>query len=1029
MNLKTKLLAVFGFVLVVLFAEGGNFINSLSSVNDEIHTVVHEIQPALLTARTLSEETKQASSSLAFYLSSKERSQYEAYDKSIKKVEKILLNMSKNPGILALKNGKEKVSQLKEEIQTFISYSEKISKFALNRNENIIALKYATDIINPLVVEVFQLLTQAIDSEEIEDSAVLHKKILADFNELRYSWSRLSNELRIFLAFRSPVAKENMRLYQDKISRIVIKISQYGDELSFEQSNAIEQVSSKMTTYKHNIETLISMHESEKWRSDSWLIREKINPLLDSINEHVHTLTAQLEAKSKAATAAVDATYTQQRDLILLITAIIFLIISGLCWLLIRNITHPVAKALKFATQISEGDLSGNIESDSTDEIGQLLSALQSMKTNLKERIESESFVANRNERLKQALNSANVNVMIIDVDNKITFVNDSLSNLFHSRQINFQKYVSSFDADSLVETNINTLIKDDELLSQISNIQNTTFKKECIIGEMTLQFVINPIFNLDNERVGTVIEWNDRTEEVSIEEEIQNIVNAALSGNLSQRIDTSDKSGFFGKLSQGVNEMVDVSERVINDTVKVLGAMANGDLTKNITGNYQGSFGQLKNDTNATIAKLTEVMGEINNNANAVLNGAHEIAQGNTNLSQRTEEQASSLEETASSMEEMTSTVRMNADNAKQADQLASSARELAEKGGEVVSNAVAAMSEITASSKKIADIIGVIDEIAFQTNLLALNAAVEAARAGEQGRGFAVVASEVRNLAGRSATAAKEIKGLIGDSVTKVEEGSKLVDESGKTLEGIMTSVKKVSDIIAEIAAAGEEQSDGIEQVNKAINQMDEMTQQNATLVEEAASASEAMGEQARNLNELVGFFTTDGASRTERRSGSRPWSGEHTPAATSGGNGLDFSAARIKHLSWKTRLRSFLDGQESMTKDQAVSHHDCDLGKWLYSTGMESYGHMPEMKTLEKVHAELHSIIKDVVRLKHNGDDKGAENKFAKVESISEKIVAMLNHIESDVKSGARGSPSNHEATAPIQKTGTDDEWDEF
>jgi methyl-accepting chemotaxis protein len=460
---------------------------------------------------------------------------------------------------------------------------------------------------------------------------------------------------------------------------------------------------------------------------------------------------------------------------------------------------------------------------------------------------------------------------------------------------------------------------------------------------------------------------------------------------------------------------------------------MSHGDLTKTIDSNYQGSFGQLKNDANSTISKLTEVMGEINNNANSVLNGAHEIAQGNANLSQRTEEQASSLEETASSMEEMTSTVRMNADNAKQADQLASSARELAEKGGEVVSNAVDAMSEITASSKKIADIIGVIDEIAFQTNLLALNAAVEAARAGEQGRGFAVVASEGRNLAGRSATAAKEIKGLIGDSVTKVEEGSKLVDESGKTLEGIMTSVKKVSDIIAEIAAAGEEQSDGIEQVNKAINQMDEMTQQNATLVEEAAAASEAMGEQARNLNELVGFFTTDGSSNnahsTERRSGSRPWKSNDKPAAPSGGNGLDFSAARIKHLSWKTRLRSFLDGQESMSKDQAVSHHDCDLGKWLYSTGMESYGHMPEMKTLEKTHAELHGIIKDVVRLKHGGDDKGAEKKFAKIESISGKIVAMLNHIESVVKSGAGGSPSTPEATAPIQKTGTDDEWDEF
>jgi len=310
---------------------------------------------------------------------------------------------------------------------------------------------------------------------------------------------------------------------------------------------------------------------------------------------------------------------------------------------------------------------------------------------------------------------------------------------------------------------------------------------------------------------------------------------------------------------------------------------MAEGDLNNSIDSDYSGTFGQLKNNTNRTIAKLTEVVDGISNNADAVLTGSHEIATGNNNLSQRTEQQAANLEETASSMEQMTATVRQNADNAHQANQLATSAREQAEKGGDVVSNAVSAMGEITNSSKQIADIIGVIDEIAFQTNLLALNAAVEAARAGEQGRGFAVVASEVRNLAGRSATAAREIKDLIKDSVLKVDEGSKLVDESGQTLEQIMTSVKKVSDIVAEIAAASQEQSEGIEQVNVSISQMDEMTQQNAALVEQAAAASEAMSKQALSLNELVSFFSSDGARQNkpeiERRSDERPWS-ERSP-----------------------------------------------------------------------------------------------------------------------------------------------------
>jgi methyl-accepting chemotaxis protein len=236
---------------------------------------------------------------------------------------------------------------------------------------------------------------------------------------------------------------------------------------------------------------------------------------------------------------------------------------------------------------------------------------------------------------------------------------------------------------------------------------------------------------------------------------------------------------------------------------------------------------------------------------------GADEISQGNANLSQRTEEQSSSLEETASSMEEMTSTVKQNADNAGQANQLAIAARDQAERGGSVTGQAVRAMGAINDASSKIADIIGVIDELAFQTNLLALNAAVEAARAGEQGRGFAVEASEVRALAGRSASAAKEIKALIEDSVQKVGEGARLVNESGATLEQIVTSVKKVSDIVAEIASASREQSSGIEQVNKAVMQMDEMTQQNAALVEQASAASQSMADQARSLNEMMARY----------------------------------------------------------------------------------------------------------------------------------------------------------------------------
>ena len=296
------------------------------------------------------------------------------------------------------------------------------------------------------------------------------------------------------------------------------------------------------------------------------------------------------------------------------------------------------------------------------------------------------------------------------------------------------------------------------------------------------------------------------------VEKEIEELIAITAQGDFTKRIDVSSKNGFFRQLGEGINSLIEISSSIVS---------------------------QVKGST-------------------SVINtAAKEISAGNCDLSQRTEEQASSLEETASSMEELTSTVKQNAENAKQANQLAISASDIAVKGGGVVGEVVTTMSSINDSSKKIADIISVIDGIALQTNILALNAAVEAARAGEQGRGFAVVATEVRNLAQRSAAAAKEIKALISDSVEKVGNGTKLVDEAGKTMEEIVTSIKRVTDIMSEITAASQEQSAGIEQVNQAITQMDQVTQQNAALVEEAAAAAQSLGEQAQNLDDMVAMY----------------------------------------------------------------------------------------------------------------------------------------------------------------------------
>jgi len=355
--------------------------------------------------------------------------------------------------------------------------------------------------------------------------------------------------------------------------------------------------------------------------------------------------------------------------------------------------------------------------------------------------------------------------------------------------------------------------------------------------------------------------EAEQRQREAAIVAEVAEVAKAASGGDMDRRIDLTGKDGFLLSLCEGVNTLVALTGVALKDVAGVLAAVAEGDLTKRITNLYGGLFDQLKGDVNKTADKLFEIVTNINSASGQIASAAGEVAAGSQDLSERSEQQASALEETAASMEELAATVRSNATNAQQANQLAAGAREVAAGGGQVVADAVAAMGRIEASSQKIGDIVGMIDEIAFQTNLLALNAAVEAARAGDAGKGFAVVAQEVRNLAQRSAQASKEIKVLISESGREVGTGADLVKGAGRTLDEILGSVKRVADIVGEIAAASSEQAAGIDQVNSAVTQMDEMTQQNAALVEESAAAAHALEDQSGELTRLMAFFQVGG------------------------------------------------------------------------------------------------------------------------------------------------------------------------
>ena len=527
-----------------------------------------------------------------------------------------------------------------------------------------------------------------------------------------------------------------------------------------------------------------------------------------------------------------------------------------------RVAINPLKEYKRLIDLVAEGKFDSEIDITRNDEVGELYQSIQSMQLILDYNMEEANFKAEDAVRIKNALQVCDTSVMMADNDMNIIYTNTAVEKMMKDAEDDLKVDLPDFNADALVGTNVDIFHKDPQRIRDMVAALTDAYLTEIHVGGHTFSLLATPVFSETKECLGTVIEWKDRTDEIGIEKEIDTLVSAAVDGDLSQRIDVTNKSGFFEVLGKGLNDLVNVADEVVSKTVTVLEAMSHGDLTKTFDGSYKGDFSKLQNDTNTTASKLTEIMTEIRGSASSVASGAQEISGGNLDLSQRTEEQASALEETAASMEEMTSSVRQSADNAKSASELAKEAQTKAESGGEVVGKAVAAMEEINESSSKISDIIGVIDEIAFQTNLLALNAAVEAARAGEQGRGFAVVAAEVRNLAQRSAGAAKEIKELIRDSVGKVEDGSKLVNESGNTLSEIVQAVQQVSTIINEISSSAQEQSDGIDQVNTAVAQMDETTQQNAALVEEASAASENMAEQAGLMNELMDFFTTDDA-----------------------------------------------------------------------------------------------------------------------------------------------------------------------
>ena len=565
------------------------------------------------------------------------------------------------------------------------------------------------------------------------------------------------------------------------------------------------------------LEVLRSDAASEAWRmNDAVLV-----PMFAPVRDVSDALMKYQEDKAKvesiqAATRYADARMATAVLVVLLaIGAIVFAL------LIVRSIMRPLAATIGLLADVAKGRIDGKLPVR-TDELGQLIASVNTVTSTL-----------------------GNVATALCEIGEQ-----------HHIGAVSFRIDHSRFEgvyadmaksANECAAEHIGVKMRIVAVLSKYAQ-GDLSETLEALPGEKA---VINRAVDDVRSRLS------------AIRDQILALSGAAARGDFSLRGDPDQFEYAFRDMVVGLNALMNAADRGIDAVSSTLTALAKGDLTCSMQGEFEGRFAQMQTAANATVDNLSGIIAGIKTAVEAITQAAQEIASGNQDLSQRTEEQAASLEETASSMEELTATVKQNAENAKQANQLAAGARDVASSGGAVVAQVVQTMAAISTSSRKMDEIIAVIDGIAFQTNILALNAAVEAARAGEQGRGFAVVASEVRALAQRSAAAAREIKALIRDSAQNVESGTELVSKAGSTMEEIVTQVRRVTDIMGEISAASAEQSSGIEQVNITVTQMDQTTQQNAAMVEEATAAARSLEEQAHGLLKAVSAFRVGSSS----------------------------------------------------------------------------------------------------------------------------------------------------------------------
>lgn len=781
LSIRTKIWLGFGLLLMMLALLSGMTLLNLRGISSQVTEVVQNRQPAALLSQHLATELQKSASAMGFFLLSGEEIHKKTYSESVHQVELILAELQAQPAVRNQAESVKLVAGITADIARFRALEPRLYHLAAAYTNNFPALQYSNLNVNPINREILQLTGEMLMSEKDEEASDERKEILIDITELRYYWAGVMRGIRGYLAFRNQESVDEMDLYIESSEKVLNRMTEHNDELTFEQQEAVAQFRTSLEAFKEHFKKMMAIHGGDEWRTDTWLVRSQISPLFASIDNKLNQLLEiQKNAIDQTSQALLDNSIgtSQQVTLLLGLSLIIGLLLS---WFIGQAIASPIREAAKAMKDISseDGDLTCNLAKRSNDEIGQLA---------------------------------------------------------------------------------------------------------EC--------------FNLFTKKIRTLV----------------------------------------GQTSHSVNSVL------------------------------------------ASVAQTTEYSGQI----------THQINQ-----------QQNETEQVATAIHQMTATTAQVAGNAAEAREAAEAANNEAALGQTVVTNTVEAIRqlaqeisaaegiirEVAQNSENIGAVLDVIRTIAEQTNLLALNAAIEAARAGEHGRGFAVVADEVRSLANRTRDSTNEIEQMIAslqagtgravqamvDGCDKANANVEFAEQTLNSLHSITEAITSIAGLNTQIALAAEEQRQVSEEINRKITAISDATNNTAENARSTQNVVENLGKLANDLQTVISQFSTTGS------------------------HGLDIEAAKAMHLNWRTRLRGFIDGKDSLPVPEATSHTHCKLGQWYYSTGMERYGSLKEMKDLEQPHIELHKLIRDAMSARDRGQMEQVEQLYTRIGPISEQIIEHLDRLE--------------------------------